>query len=112
MWHQNPDRDGTMRQQPPVAIIKNARVTTTDQNPQLQLDALNDAGAVRVFTDHGASGSTANRPQLDACMDSLREGDVLTVWEARPARAHHPTRRPIRSWSNSEQPCSAEPMWR
>jgi DNA invertase Pin-like site-specific DNA recombinase len=52
-----------------------------DQNPQLQLDALDDAGAVRVFTDYGVSGSTANRPQLAACIDHLREGDVLIVWK-------------------------------
>jgi DNA invertase Pin-like site-specific DNA recombinase len=70
-----------MRQEHQVAIIGYARVSTTDQNPQLQLDALGDAGAARVFTDHGVSGSTASRPQLDACLDHLREGDVLTVWK-------------------------------
>lgn len=64
-----------------MAIIGYARVSTTDQNPQLQLDALRDAGAVRIFTDHGVSGSKASRPQLDACLDHLREGDVLTVWK-------------------------------
>jgi len=64
-----------------VAIIGYARVSTNDQNPQLQLDALDDAGALRVFTDHGASGSMANRPQLDACLDHLPEGDVRTVWK-------------------------------
>ena len=64
-----------------MAIIGYARVSTTDQTPQLQLDALRDDGASRVFTDHGVSGSTADRPQLDACMDHLREGDVLTVWK-------------------------------
>jgi len=64
-----------------MAIIGYARVSTIDQNPQLQLDALNEAGAARIFTDHGISGSTANRPQLDACLDHLREGDVLTVWK-------------------------------
>lgn len=64
-----------------MAIIGYARVGTSDQNPQLQLDALRETGAVRVFTDHGVSGSTASRPQLDACLDHLREGDVLTVWK-------------------------------
>jgi DNA invertase Pin-like site-specific DNA recombinase len=56
-------------------------VSTTDQNPQLQLDALREAGAVRVFNDHGVSGSTGARPGLDSCLDHLREGDVLTVWK-------------------------------
>ena len=64
-----------------MAIIGYARVSTTDQNPQLQLDALRNAGAARIFTDHGVSGSTACRPELDACLDHLREGDVLTVWK-------------------------------
>lgn len=64
-----------------MATIGYARVSTTDQDPQLQLDALRDAGAARVFTDHGVSGSTSSRAQLDACLDHLREGDVLTVWK-------------------------------
>ena len=64
-----------------LAVIGYARVSTTDQNPQLQLDALQEAGATRIYTDHGVSGSTACRPQLDACLDHLREGDVLTVWK-------------------------------
>ena len=63
-----------------VAVIGYARVSTTDQNPQLQLDALLEAGAKRVFTDY-VSGATASRPHLDACLDHLREGDVLTVWK-------------------------------
>ncbi len=64
-----------------MAVIGYARVSTTDQNPQLQLDALEEAGATRIFTDHGVVGSTASRPHLDACLDHLREGDVLTVWK-------------------------------
>jgi DNA invertase Pin-like site-specific DNA recombinase len=64
-----------------MAIIGYARVSTADQNPQLQLDALKGAGVARIFTDHGVSGSTVSRPQLDACLDHLREGDVLTVWK-------------------------------
>ncbi len=64
-----------------MAVIGYARVSTTDQNPQLQLDALHEAGATRIFTDHGVSGSTACRPELDACLDHLRKGDVLTVWK-------------------------------
>ena len=64
-----------------MATIGYARVSTTDQNPQLQLDALQEAGAARVFTDHGVSGSSSSRPQLDTALDHLREGDVLTVWK-------------------------------
>ena len=64
-----------------MAIIGYARVSPIDQTPQLQLDALQASGAAHVFTDHGVSGSKANRPQLDAALDHLREGDVLTVWK-------------------------------
>ena len=64
-----------------MAAIGYARVSTTDQNPQLQLDALKAAGASRIFTDHGVSGSTTQRPELDACLDHLRGGDVLMVWK-------------------------------
>ncbi len=58
-----------------------ARPASRKRNPQLQLDALHEAGATRVYTDHGVSGSTACRPQLEACLDHLRDGDVLTVWK-------------------------------
>lgn len=64
-----------------MTAIGYARVSTADQNPQLQLDALTEAGASRIFTDHGVSGSKTDRPQLSACLDHLREGDVLTVWK-------------------------------
>jgi DNA invertase Pin-like site-specific DNA recombinase len=70
-----------MRQEHGLAVIGYARVSTNDQNPQLQLDALREAGAVRVFNDHGVSGSATARPGLDSCLDHLREGDVLTVWK-------------------------------
>ena len=56
-----------------------ARVSTTVQEPALQLDALDRAGAIRTFVDH-ASGATMARPQLDAALDFLRPGDTLAVW--------------------------------
>ncbi|MDT5350836.1 MAG: hypothetical protein QOH91_4123 [Mycobacterium sp.] len=34
-----------------------------------------------VAQDHRVSGSAADRPQLDSCLDHLREGDVVTVWK-------------------------------
>jgi DNA invertase Pin-like site-specific DNA recombinase len=39
----------------------NDRLSTADQNPQLQLDALEQAAATRIYTDYGVSGSTASR---------------------------------------------------
>lgn len=56
-----------------------ARVSTLDQDPALQLDALREAGCARVFVDQ-ASGTLAERPELQAALDYLRAGDVLVVW--------------------------------
>lgn len=61
-------------------IIGYARVSTRDQNPQLQLDALTQAGAARIFTDT-ATGTNINRPQLKAALEYLNPGDVLVVWK-------------------------------
>jgi DNA invertase Pin-like site-specific DNA recombinase len=60
-------------------LIGYARVSTTDQDPQLQLDALTTAGCVRIFTE-SASGVKTSRPELDAALNYLREGDQLVVW--------------------------------
>lgn len=57
-----------------------ARVSTSEQNPQLQLDALAAAGVGRTFVDQGVSGSVAERPELTRCLEHLREGDTLVVW--------------------------------
>lgn len=57
-----------------------ARVSTTDQNPQLQLDALTAAGCERLFTEQ-ASGAQRDRPQLTAALHFARSGDLLVVWK-------------------------------
>ena len=56
-----------------------ARVSTRDQNPDLQLDALSTAGCERIFTEK-ASGAQRDRPELQAALDYMREGDTLVVW--------------------------------
>ncbi len=58
-----------------------ARVSTEDQNPALQLSALNRAGCKTVFKDDGLSGATINRPALLRCLKQLKPGDTLTVWK-------------------------------
>src|ERR671919_922476 len=57
-----------------------ARVSTTDQPPQLQVDALEHAGCYRVFTET-ASGALTDRPTLTQLLDQLRPGDTLVVWK-------------------------------
>lgn len=56
-----------------------ARVSTKDQDLELQISALKDAGCDRVYTDK-ASGSKTQRPGLDRCLSELESGDSLTVW--------------------------------
>jgi len=60
-------------------LLGYARVSTTEQNPDLQVDELTAAGCWRVWTDH-ASGALDRRPQLDAVLEQLRSGDTLVVW--------------------------------
>lgn len=60
-------------------LLGYARVSTSDQDPALQLDALERAGCLKVFTDK-ASGALDSRPALDHLLDQLRPGDTLVVW--------------------------------
>lgn len=57
------------------------RVSDADQSEGLQLDALNKAGCVKLYTDHGLSGAKIHRPGLQAMLGDLAAGDTLTVWK-------------------------------
>lgn len=56
------------------------RVSTTDQNPQLQIDALKIAGCSDISGDIGLSGARASRPAFDHIVSAIGEGDKLVVW--------------------------------
>jgi DNA invertase Pin-like site-specific DNA recombinase len=56
-----------------------ARVSTLEQNPDLQHDALKQAGCEKIFTDH-ASGAKTARPALSEALNYARSGDALVVW--------------------------------
>ncbi len=62
-----------------IEYATNARAYATGQEPQFQLDALSVAGCTRIFTE-SASGVKTIRPELDAALDYLRQGDQLVVW--------------------------------
>lgn len=64
---------------PAGARIGYERVSTADQNLDLQHDALVAAGCVRIFTEK-VSGASADRPQLAALLDYARPGDQVVVW--------------------------------
>lgn len=57
------------------------RVSTDEQNMQLQLDALNAAGVDRIYTDQGQSGKNTRRPGFQGMVRGLRDGDVVVVWK-------------------------------
>jgi|SRR5690554_2354706 len=61
-------------------LIGYARVSTQDQNPELQLDALKKAGCEKLFVEK-ASGAQRERPELQAALDFMRSGDMLVVWK-------------------------------
>ena len=63
------------------ARIGYARVSTEEQNLDLQRDALEAAGCVRIYCDEGVSGATANRPALRRALAALQPGDVLVTWK-------------------------------
>ena len=57
-----------------------ARVSTVDQNLNLQTDALEKAGCEKIFTDT-ASGSLDSRKGLSDAVEFCRQGDTLVVWK-------------------------------
>ena len=61
-------------------LVGYARVSTQDQKPELQLDALKAAGCEKVFVEK-ASGAQRERPELKAALDYMRNGDTLVVWK-------------------------------
>lgn len=63
---------------PAGALVGYARVSTAGQNLDRQVQALKDAGCIRVFADK-MPGKTAPRPGLEACLDYMRPGDTLVV---------------------------------
>ena len=60
-------------------LIGYARVSTHDQNLDLQKDALKAAGCEKIFVDE-MSGAAIDRTGLASALEALREGDALVVW--------------------------------
>ncbi|MEO1651929.1 MAG: recombinase family protein [Bacteroidota bacterium] len=57
-----------------------ARVSTSEQSHDLQIDALHKAGCEKIYAET-ASGAKTSRPDLDALLEFIREGDTLVVWK-------------------------------
>ena len=57
-----------------------ARVSTKDQNLNLQMDDLKKTGCEKIFKEK-ITGATKERPQLQKMIDQLREGDVVFIYK-------------------------------
>lgn len=58
-----------------------ARVSTDDQNLDLQINALKEARCEHIFTDHGISAIAKKRDGFDAAIGSLKSGDTFCIWK-------------------------------
>jgi DNA invertase Pin-like site-specific DNA recombinase len=62
-------------------LIGYARVSTQEQDPRLQIHALQEAGCTKIFTDEGVSGAAVIKPKLIEALAYARSGDdTLVVW--------------------------------
>ena len=64
-----------------MALIGYARVSTQEQNLDLQRLALQDAGCDEIFEDQGYSATLLTRPGFQQAMDTLCADDVLVIWK-------------------------------
>lgn len=62
-----------------MAKIGYARVSTKNQNLDLQIDKLEEVGCDKIFSEK--RGATQERPEFDKCLEYLRDGDKLVVWK-------------------------------
>jgi DNA invertase Pin-like site-specific DNA recombinase len=65
----------------PDMLVGYARVSTLDQNLDLQRDALTKAGCERIFEEKKSGKAGTKRPEFDAALAYLRREDVLVVWK-------------------------------
>lgn len=70
------ENDGVTQEIQLKSYIGYARISTADQNLDLQIEALQKIGCLKIFTDI-ASGAKSDRPGLEKALNYLREGDVI-----------------------------------
>lgn len=58
-----------------------ARVSTTEQDTEMQTNGLHEAGCEKIFNDHAVSGTKSSRLELDKMLTQLRPGDEVIVWK-------------------------------
>lgn len=57
-----------------------ARVSTRDQNLDMQIKALKKAGCVKIYTEK-MSGKKRNRPVLNSMLKQIKPGDTIVIWK-------------------------------
>jgi len=62
-------------------LLGYARISTLDQNPQMQIDALLAAGVAKEDIYHEKASSRTNRRQFEAMLEDAREGDIIVIWK-------------------------------
>jgi DNA invertase Pin-like site-specific DNA recombinase len=63
-----------------MKLVGYARVSTVEQNLDLQISALKATGCSAIFSDQGLSGADFHRPGLRKVLRHLQDGDMLVVW--------------------------------
>ena len=58
-----------------------ARVSTSDQDTEMQIRELEAAGCERIYRDQGVSGTKTSRPELDKMLERLSQVDEVVVWK-------------------------------
>ena len=58
-----------------------ARVSTKEQNLDMQMDALQAAKCDKIFTEKISVSGKQDRPELERLLDQLREGDILVIYK-------------------------------
>ena len=73
-----------------MSTVGYARVSTTDQSLDIQIEALKDAGCEKIFSEQVSGTSKKGRAKLKECLNYLREGDTLIITRVdRLARSMH-----------------------
>ena len=62
-------------------VLGYARVSTEEQHLDLQIDALQDAGCIRIYSDQGISAVAKCRKGFEEVLAELQSGDVLVIWK-------------------------------
>jgi DNA invertase Pin-like site-specific DNA recombinase len=63
-----------------MKLVGYARVSTVEQNLDMQIAALKAAGCTEIYKDHGLSGADFQRPGLLNAIRQIKRGDMLVVW--------------------------------